>query len=189
MNPEIDYSQLPLQDIHLPGEVAWWPPAPGWWLLAGLIVAGLALLALHYYRGRHQRAALRALRAVQARLEQGGEPVACLQSVSTVLRRFAMTTADLADPSEPGTLPPDTVAGLIGERWLQYLDGRWQRDEFTHGPGRLLLAAPYARARFVDRPQALELTALCMDWVKAQPRRRRRRARWRLAPQAASAQS
>jgi Domain of unknown function (DUF4381) len=176
MNPEIDFSQLPLHDIHLPGPVAWWPPAIGWWLLAALALAALAACGVHYYRGRHRRAALRALQRVRAALEQGAEPVGCLQSVSTVLRRFAMTTAQRparTDPLAASRPSADEVAGLIGERWLKYLDSRWQRDAFTRGAGRLLLAAPYARPSSVERLEALELTALCSEWLKGQPRARR----------------
>ena len=72
----------------------------------------------------------------------------------------------------------DEVAGLIGQRWLRYLDSRWQRDEFTGGAGRLLLAAPYARPDTIERQHAIELAALCADWLKAQrPRRRAAYAR------------
>ena len=76
MNQTIDYTQLPLRDIHLQGSIGWWPPAPGWWLLAAFVLAGLALYAVHYYRGRHKRAALRAMTHVHQALEQGAEPVA-----------------------------------------------------------------------------------------------------------------
>jgi hypothetical protein len=160
MNDTIDYSQLPLRDIHLPGAVGLWPPALGWWLVAALVLAALALAAVHYYRGRHRRVALRSLKRVRVALEQGAEPVVCLQMASTVLRRFAMTTAS----SER------TVAGLIGESWLTYLDSRWQRHEFAKGLGRRLLAAPYGRPNSVERGTALELTALCTAWLVAQPR-------------------
>lgn len=166
MNPTIDVSQLPLRDIHLPGAVGWWPPALGWWILAALVLAALALLAVHYYRGRHLRAALRALDRVQAQLEQGAEPVGCLQGVSTVLRRFAMTSVAAAGGTH------ETVAGLIGERWLEYLDSRWGRHEFAAGAGRQLLAAPYARPNTIERTAALELTGLCRAWLAAQPRPR-----------------
>ncbi len=165
MNQTIDYTQLPLRDIHLPAAIGWWPPAPGWWLLAALVLAGLALYAVHYYRGRHKRAALRAMTRVQQALEQGAEPVACLQSASTILRRFAMTS--VAAPR--GAAETLDVPGLIGERWLKFLDGRWGRTEFSAGAGRRLLAAPYARPNSIDRAAALELTGLCTAWVAAQP--------------------
>ena len=168
MNPTIDLSQLPLRDIHLPGAVGWWPPAVGWWLLAAFVLVGIALYALHYYRARHKRAALKAMTRVRAALEQGAEPVACLQFLSTILRRFAMTSVARA-AGEPD------VAGLIGERWLRYLDARWSRTDFSAGLGTRLLVAPYARPNSIERATALELTALCTAWLTAQPATRRPR--------------
>lgn len=168
MNPT-DFSQLPLRDIHLPEPVGWWPLAPGWWLLVALVLVGLVACGVYYYLARHRRVALRALRRVQAALEQGAEPVACLQNVSTVLRRFAMTTVARTDVAAP---PPD-VPGLIGEAWLKYLDSRWKRAGFTSASGRRLLAAPYARPNSIERNAALELTALCLEWLAAQPVRPR----------------
>jgi hypothetical protein len=162
MNPTVDVSQLPLRDIHLPAAVGWWPPALGWWLLASLVLVAAALYAVHFYRARHKRAALRALTRVRTALEQGAEPVACLQFLSTIVRRFAMTSvAHVAGE-------PD-VAGLIGERWLRYLDGRWDRTDFSAGLGKRLLVAPYARPNSIERGAALELTALCTAWLAAQP--------------------
>lgn len=162
MNPTVDVSQLPLRDIHLPITPGWWPPALGWWLLAAAVLAAAAVYGLHYYRARHKRAALRAMTRVRSALEQGAEPVACLQFLSTILRRFAMTSVARA-AGEPD------VAGLIGERWLAYLDSRWARTEFSAGLGKRLLAAPYARPNSIERVTALELTALCTAWLAAQP--------------------
>ena len=166
MNPN-DVSSLPLRDIHLPGPIGWWPPAVGWWLLAALVLVGLALYALRYYQSRHRRVALKSLQRVRAALEQGVEPVVCLQNLSTVLRRFAMTTA-ARERKKDSALEQD-VPGLIGQRWLAYLDSRWQRDTFTSGAGRALLAAPYARPNSIERGTALELAALCAEWLNAQP--------------------
>ena len=162
MNPTIDLSQLPLRDIHLPGPVGWWPPAIGWWLLAVLVLVGIALYAAHFYRSRHKRAALKAMTRVRTALEQGAEPVACLQFLSTILRRFAMTSVARAAGEAD-------VAGLIGERWLRFLDGRWNRTDFSAGLGKRLVAAPYARPNSIERATALELTALCTAWLAAQP--------------------
>jgi hypothetical protein len=167
MNPN-DLSSLPLRDIHLPAPIGWWPPAVGWWLLAALLLVGLASYAFRYYQSRHRRAALKSLTRTRAALEQGAEPVACLQNVSTVLRRFAMTTAAARDRKADHAAERD-VPGLTGQRWLAYLDSRWQRDAFAHGAGRALLAAPYARPNSIDRDTALTLTALCAEWLSAQP--------------------
>jgi hypothetical protein len=184
MNPT-DFTQLPLRDIHLPSLIAWWPPAPGWWIVVALALAALAAFGLYYRSGRHRRAALRSVGKARAALEQGEEPVECLQRVSTTLRRFAMTTADQQNVAALRAVDgvadrPDSseVAGLTGKRWLRYLDSRWKRDEFSRGAGRLLAAAPYARPETIDRQHALDLTSLCADWLKAQGGMRgRRRAR------------
>ncbi|MEO8467635.1 MAG: DUF4381 domain-containing protein [Gammaproteobacteria bacterium] len=165
MNPN-DVSSLPLRDIHLPGPVGWWPPAIGWWLVATLVLVGVALYALRYYQTRHRRVALKSLGRVRAALEQGMEPVGCLQNMSTVLRRFAMTSAARARDTESAA--EQDVPGLIGQRWLAYLDSRWERDTFVSGAGRALLAAPYARPHSIERETALELTALCAEWLSAQ---------------------
>jgi hypothetical protein len=161
MNPSVDPSQLPLRDIHLPDPVGWWPPAPGWWILALLALAGVAYAALLYYRGRRHRAALRAIGRIAAALEAGEEPLRCVQALSTVLRRFAMTLASVTSGA--------AVAGLTGRRWLEYLDARWARTDFC-GAGAALAHAPYAPPRCVSREDVQTLTRLCSDWVRAQRR-------------------
>lgn len=158
MNQGIDYSQIPLRDLHLPDPVAFWPPAPGWWALLALVIAGCVVWALDYLRRRHQRAALRMLQRVSARLRAGDEPAACLAVVSSVMRRFAMSAAT----------NPALVAGLVGRPWLSYLDSRWDRQGFSEGVGRALTVAPYLPAASGSSSEAVELTALCIAWVKAQ---------------------
>jgi hypothetical protein len=156
MNQDIDFSQIPLRDIHLPGEVAWWPPAPGWWLLLLIALGVAAHFALRYARQYRERAALKALAQVVASLEQGVEPSQCVARLSSIMRRFAMSIA-----TRPGL-----VAGLVGDRWLRYLDSHWERESFSSGPGRALIVAPYAPA--CSRADALELVHVCTEWVKLQ---------------------
>ena len=53
MQPDI--SNIPLRDIHLPGDISWWPPAIGWWIVAALIILlGLGLYMLKRRRERRK---------------------------------------------------------------------------------------------------------------------------------------
>ena len=163
MNP-IDFSQIPLRDIHLPGAIGWWPPAPGWWILLAVVVAAAVLAFLRYRSHFRERAALRALMLALERLAEGAEPAQCLQQISMIVRRFAMSVSERAD----------AVAGLTGERWLKYLDSRWNRAEFVSGSGRALAVAPYAPPGRVRAAEVATLGGLCVDWVAAQRKERGR---------------
>lgn len=161
MNPSFDPSQLPLRDIHLPGEIAWWPPAFGWWILAAAVLGLVFTAALRLWRQRRHRAACRALEAIVTSLNAGAEPALCAQQASVVLRRFAMTI-DAESPE---------VAGLAGERWFEYLARLGKDPQLAAGMGRQLLDTPYLSPERVTPDEALDLCRLCVDWVKAQPAR------------------
>jgi hypothetical protein len=163
LNP-IDFSQIPLRDIHLPGAIGWWPPAPGWWIILAVIVAAVVLAILRYQSHFRERAALRALKRTLERLAEGAEPAHCLQQVSMIVRRFAMSISERAD----------AVAGLTGERWLKYLDSRWDRTEFVSGAGRALAVAPYAPPGRVRAAEVATLGGLSVEWVAAQRKKRKR---------------
>jgi hypothetical protein len=156
MNP-IDYSQLPLRDIHLPGPISWWPLAYGWWILLAVVGVAGALGWLYYRRRYRERAAIRGLKSVAEALAEGTAPVVCVQRISMILRRFAMSIGE-----------SKSVAGLTGESWLNFLDRRWERDEFLAGVGRVLIYGPYAPPGRVSAGDANALNELCLDWVRAQ---------------------
>ena len=81
-----------LRDIHLPAEPSWWPPAPGWWLLAVLVLGLLAFVAWAWHRNRHAYArrqhVLDELDRLVARQRQDGSP-AFLRDLHQLLRRVA----------------------------------------------------------------------------------------------------
>ena len=163
MNPSFDPSTIPLRDIHLPEAVFWWPLAFGWWLLVGLVLIVAGFFAVRFYATRRHRAARRGLKDAVEALRAGEEPVFCAQQVSTALRRFAMTMNQ--DPAR--------VAGLVGEGWLAFLDSCWEQTGFSRGAGRLLLSAPYTTVGSLERERCLELSSVCIAWIKAQPARMR----------------
>ena len=161
MNPILDPGQLGLRDIHLPGEISWWPFAAGWWLLCILLAGAGIFFALRYFRYRHHRAACRALRKLSDAVKAGADPRLCAVQASTTLRRFAMTMAN----------DSATVAGLVGTSWLSYLGNREDAAAFSDRTGELLLTAPYRTVIDSAAEDSLELCSVCVDWVKAQPLR------------------
>lgn len=158
---ELDAAALPLRDIHLPAAVSWWPPAPGWWLLAFGVVAGVTVLAWRLWRQRTRRR-----RQIRRELEQlsrdyrdGGDVSRLLQGLSALLRRAALSVDERA-----------RVASLTGADWLQYLDGEVDGRPFSKGPGRVLVIGPYARASgSASRAATEELIELCRRRLEAMP--------------------
>lgn len=152
MNP--DPAELPLRDIHLPAPVSWWPPAPGWWLLA-LILLLASLLAWLWLRHRRQRrwarAALAELAELDAAFRADGNAHRLCSEVSLLLRRIAVL--DRATPEH---------AALTGEDWLAWLDRPLGGGMFQTGPGRVLLNGPYDPKIELDADALIEL---CRRWI------------------------
>ena len=149
-----------LRGYHLPDPVSWWPPAPGWWLLALLMAGLLVLMAIWLLRIWRQnrvaraapRAALDELAALRAAYTREGDVAAYARGLSRLLRRFALAR-----------FPRRAVAGLSGEDWLAFLDAHGGEGRFQAGPGRELLAAPYRPA---GELAVGELAALVEEWIE-----------------------
>jgi LPXTG-motif cell wall-anchored protein len=103
-----------LRDYHMPGSLQWWPPAPGWWLLAiGLALAGAVLWLRRRRRTRGRlttRLALRELARLRETWTRDGDDMAFLRQLATLLRRYALAR-----------WPVDDAAGLSGDAWRGYL--------------------------------------------------------------------
>ena len=158
MNEQL--ADLPLRDIHLPEPIGWWPPAPGWWTLLGLLL----LLGLLIWIGRRllrrnhlRKHALRALEQIADEYRRSRDTTLLAHELSVLLRRLALSL-----------YPRPQVASLTGEDWLSTLDralvtsGR--EPGFTRGPGRSLLEAPYNPSCQVDAEALLGLTR---RWIEA----------------------
>ena len=143
--------ELVLRDVHVPPAPSLWPPAPGWWLVAGAVALVLAIL----WWIRRQR--LRRNLAWQKLFDDAcGEaaPAAQIAAISELLRRAARRVDKQADH-------------LQSEEWLRLLDGQKQKA-FSEGVGRLLLEGGFRRevpaddfvaAKALARARFLELMA------------------------------
>ena len=148
---------LRLRDIHLPGTPAIWPPAPGWWLLAGLLLALLAWAGVvgwrHYRLRRERMLVLDELERIAVNLAQDRSP-AVLGDLSAMLRQLALLR-----------FSRERVAGLTGDAWLHFLDTSGQTTGFGAGPGRMLVTAPYQRVLPADA-DVQGLILLVRQWVE-----------------------
>lgn len=150
-----------LEEISLPEAVSMTPEAPGWFILAGLVVVLVVWLAWRAY-GRwraaaYRRQALARLDALEAAMSIPDRRRLALAALPPLLKRTALAAYPRAE-----------VAGLTGETWLAFLDGTIGATEFSRGPGRLLLAlafAPPGRA-VRSEAEARELVHLMRRWVR-----------------------
>lgn len=160
MNPASQMT-LHLRDIHLPAEPGFWPPAPGWWILAVLLLVLLVWLVritLHRYRLRCQR---QRILAMLDDLEQDSNRVTPqrIAHISSLLRRLALMHH-----------PRWRVAALTGTDWLHFLDESGGNGRFSHGPGQVLASGPYQPTL----PSDLDIGALSVllrDWIKKNTQR------------------
>jgi hypothetical protein len=159
---------LPLRDIHLPDAISWWPPATGWWLVLGSIVATLIIVLLvKKIRQRNQlkKSALDALTEIRNQYENNNDKKVLAQSLSVLLRRASISF-----------YPRNNVASLTGEQWLQHLDNTSDKKGFKTSVGSTLITAPYLpddknpddQNNSID---ANSLISLCESWIRSQPKK------------------
>ncbi len=153
-----DPLQLPLRDIHLPGEIPFWPPAPGWWILTALIVAATIAGWLLYRHKQMLKLSATRLAGVELRKIIGQyttekDPLMLLTQLSILLRRLSISL-----------FPRTEVASLTGQAWLEFLDRKAALNSFATGVGRLLCEAPYRRKVTADEAELV--LKHCQDWIE-----------------------
>ena len=146
-----------LRDIHLPPDPGFWPPAPGWWFLALVLV--LVAIALAWWqrsvarRRRPQREALRTLADLRDALAAGEAPHRVASEGASLLRRVALVE-----------FPHRSAAGLSGRPWLEFLVEHGGGSGFAAGEAEPLLTAPYMP--HTDSDEAERVIRLCERWVR-----------------------
>ena len=124
-----------LRDIHLPDPVGFWPLAPGWYLLAIillLLAIGIScLVCRRHRRGRAKRQALLLLHDYERQYAAGTDAAVISAQISELLRRVALVY-----------YPRTRVAGLNGLLWIGFLNETSDKINFTEISG-LILDLPY----------------------------------------------
>ena len=155
MNPTDPLANL--ADIQIPDPVSAWPPAPGWWILAALVLAvliGVPLWLIKRHRKRaYRREALAQLQLLQNRKDELSA-TEMASALSGLLKQVAITL-----------FGRQHTASLNGEAWLQFLDAKGNTSDFTQGPGRVL-------GNDIYRPDASveldTLFTLSKKWIEKQ---------------------
>ena len=101
-----------LKDIHLPDPVGFWPLAPGWWALAGLVLLLAALAALLEWRRRQTLAyqAGQALKAIARDRERYADARSVAAQSALLMRRVLVSRKGGTD-----------AAALSGGDWQRFL--------------------------------------------------------------------
>ena len=96
-----------LHDLVLPPNVSWWPPAPGWYGVLGLLVLAAAWLVWRILKRRRANAYRRSALRELAYLEHAA-------AIGELLRRTALAIT-----------PRAMIAEKTGLAWLDWLAGQY----------------------------------------------------------------
>ena len=150
-----------LHDIIMPAPVPWWPLAPGWyWVLGLLVVMLLAALItglIRWQHNRYRREALAELVCQEVALQNADLRSPALLSLAELLKRTAVTA-----------FPREDVATLTGPKWFEFLDYTARGSRFHDALGAMLENAIYD-PRTVDTldPQRLHsVVEAIRHWIK-----------------------
>jgi len=152
MNPDL-LSQL--RDIHTAPPVPWWPPAPGWWVLAFLLMVllvwiGRRLLARYRVRQRRKQM-LGWIDHLNATIDPQLQPQAYLATLNRIFKLVALRA-----------YPERHCAALAGPDWVDFLT-----EKMTKLPSAdsliVLESGPYDPAPRFDPQVMSELTR---HWIK-----------------------
>lgn len=153
MNPQDPLSQLhPLRD---PEAIGWWPLAPGWWVLLGIIVLVIAIAAYLWWRRYQARAYRRQaeeqLTALLAAFREDQDAAAFFGGVNSLLKATALQA-----------FPRRAVAAASGEQWLALLNE--SMDQATDPFSEDLVSAAYKADTTAADPESFHRAAL--TWIR-----------------------
>lgn len=152
MNPDL-LSQL--RDIHTAPAAPWWPPAPGWWVLALLILLTLAWLirrAIGRYRDHKRRKQMLGwVDFLNEMVDPENEPQAYLSMLNRIFKLIALRA-----------FPHQHCAGMKGQEWADFLIEKIKNPRSAESLN-VLASGPYDPAPQFDPEIMCELTR---TWIR-----------------------
>ncbi len=155
MNPQDTSLLSQLRDIHSAPAAPWWPPAPGWWILAAIALLVLFLLlrrALVAYRLRQRKNRLFIfLNVLEHSIDPGTRPQNYLSSINRILKIVAIRA-----------FPGEHCASMQGDAWARFLQARLEKSADS-GQLAVLSRGPYQPLPDFD---PAVLNSLARDWIR-----------------------
>ena len=152
MNPDL---LTQLRDIHSAAAVPWWPPAPGWWVLALIVLALVTWMGrrvlVRYRLHRRRQQMLGWVDHLNVTLDPKVEPHAYLSMLNRIFKVVAVKA-----------FPGQHCAALNGQEWVDFLIEKMKKKQSGESLAVLALG-PYDPAPEFDADQMSELTR---HWIR-----------------------
>jgi hypothetical protein len=146
-----------LRDIHVPAEPTWWPPAPGWWIIAALLLGAAVWGALQLLRAYRNAAPTRRARVLLRELYDAYDagrvsPDEYAHGCNALLKRLFVHG-----------LGVDAARPVSDAQWLAMLDRCAGETAFSCGPGQALGNERFRRQGTIDVPALHALVARLLE--------------------------
>ena len=150
MNPTDPLANL--RDIHLPGDVSWWPLAPGWWLLIVVVLALSVWGIMKWLQWRKRQMLMHEVKAELHRIQSDYTEHQTARTLVTDCSQLLRRLVVLRIGRESG-------ANLTGQDWRNYLSDVQSEAQADDTYLQLLSDGQYQRTVVLDNPQRFS------DWV------------------------
>lgn len=152
MNPDL---LAQLRDIHVAPQLPWWPPAPGWWILALCVLVLLGWLGrrvLARYRAHQTRRQMLVwIEHLNTNIDPLRNPQAYLSTLNRIFKLIALRA-----------FPDQHCAALAGQDWVDFLHSNMKNLPSMESLD-VLASGPYEPAPQFNPETMNELTR---NWIR-----------------------